>query len=787
MFHARIAAVLVAFAACVLAAGCDKGVSFLRTNTPPTIELTSGPIDTVTSELHWIVDIAWTAHDPDGSIDHFEYAVDPPTLKQARFALADTVWVSTTEHRVTVRFRATVPDSLGSPGATASSFHTFVLRAIDNRGAASPLVIRAFYATTVAPDVRITRPIPSALLRGLLPVPFRMEWESDDPDGAGTRRPAFHRWRHIDLDDPAGQYALWDPDSLIRQGLVTDWEGWRAVGGDTTFLDFHGFAPGSNHAIAVLAVDEAGATTPYLSFNRNFLQFTTMSPNIAGPRIRVLSRFMDFTYESGGWSLDPSRQISVEIGPQPVEFRWTGYPTPGRELHSSRWMVDGDPLDDTPRSSPDDVTHWSEWLPPSSSAGIPALLVGSHVLYIEMRDDFDDRSLAIVRLHVVHVSLDRQLLVIDDMRLEADKFHTPGTPDTYTQPWPSATELDTFLFARGGYPWRGTRNPTSGVISTPGLFAGYAFDTLGTRLGLEDAARAVPLERLGQYRHVLWLVDDRSAQNFESLDQGIYPVCALRAMSSPGRMNALANYVELGGHVWLAGGGAAYASLMPHNRPQNDTQAGPVIHAELDELGPGRVMYEYAHVRSSMTFLKTAHEPTRSAAAIGGWAGHGPSGTLAAPDYQRLPPVLRLRTPATDPMPPTRLASQTSLYYRTITTKEFVLTPNTITEDLDPDPGVVRLESTLDTLYQAPNPLAPDQVGAVMLYYHGRDNAPFVFTGFDLWTWRREDCQGLVDFILGDIWGLAKTGVTTRSARAAKTASRPTSPSNRVPARKMRN
>jgi len=52
-----------------------------------------------------------------------------------------------------------------------------------------------------------------------------------------------------------------------------------------------------------------------------------------------------------------------------------------------------------------------------------------------------------------------------------------------------------------------------------------------------------------------------------------------------------------------------------------------------------------------------------------------------------------------------------------------------------------------------------------MLYYHGRENAPFVYTGFDPWAWSHGDCQGLVDFVLGDIWKLPKSAPGARTAR----------------------
>src|SRR5262249_59162909 len=132
-----------------------------------------------------------TATDRDGFIDHYEYAIDPPTLKRAMLAQAETTWVSTRENHVVARFHASHPDSLG-PGATASQFHVFVLRAVDNRLGVSPRVVRGFYAYTVAPNVQFTQPIPSRLLRAQVPVPFRAEWLGDDPDGARGPGPPLY-------------------------------------------------------------------------------------------------------------------------------------------------------------------------------------------------------------------------------------------------------------------------------------------------------------------------------------------------------------------------------------------------------------------------------------------------------------------------------------------------------------------------------------------------------------------------------------------------------------------
>ena len=195
--------------------------------------LTSGPVDTVSAPQNWLVEIAWTASDPDGHVDYFEYATDPPSLKRTLFAAADTEWVRTRERSATIRFRASRPDSLGW-GATASESHVFVLRAVDDRGAASALLVRAFYAYTVAPNVEIISPEPHAFLNAPVPLPFRVSWAGHDPDGAGSRQPASYRTRLLDLDEPGNRAFLVDPDSLIRLGFASNWAEWRALDADTT-------------------------------------------------------------------------------------------------------------------------------------------------------------------------------------------------------------------------------------------------------------------------------------------------------------------------------------------------------------------------------------------------------------------------------------------------------------------------------------------------------------------------------------------------------------------------
>jgi hypothetical protein len=239
-------------------------------------------------------------------------------------------------------------------------------------------------------------------------------------------------------------------------------------------------------------------------------------------------------------------------------------------------------------------------------------------------------------------------------------------------------------------------------------------------------------------------------------------------MCSPGHVNALVTYIQAGGRVWLAGGGAAYASLAVFDVGENNSGGITRFDFAHGELIPGRMLYDVGHVRSELSVSSAPTVPERSAAARGGWSGHGPDGTLAAPDYARLPAQLRPRSPELDPKPPTRLASQTVQFYTQNGTQEYVSAPNEIVEDMDADPNTVRLESTLDSLYEVIHVSFTAPRAIAMTYYHGREHAPFVFTGLPLWAWTVTDAQGLVDFVLQDIWGLARSGPSVnRSAGMA--------------------
>jgi hypothetical protein len=741
----------VCLALAIGAQSCGKSASMLALgpNLLPILTILGSTIDTsLTHPTTWSATVEWLATDPDGTVLRSEYAIDP--------GASETTWVQTQTPHAAFDFAVKHREPNGS---ITPEFHVFVVRAVDNRNEFSPVASRAFYAATIAPSVQIAQPAPGLLTALTVPQSFTVSWVGDDPDGYPTHRPDHYEVRTILPGDPLYN-AVWStPDSLVRQGERTGWEGWTRYGGDTTSCTLGDLPLSALGAFAVIAFDTQGAHTPQLAFDRNLLQFRVS--NVA-PKLHTSSPFFDFTFQ-GGLQTDPSVMFPVELpAGVPLFFNLEATPVAGSHIQYLRWVLDpvAGLTDTTTRTDPTDVHRWS--LPLQNPAVVtigPFFDAAEHRFWVEIVDNLGRKSLCGIRFTIVRSDFQRELLIVDDTRMEPDKFlFGSGCPAVYTKPWPSAAELDTFLYARGGVPWRCTR--TGGAeTSVPGLFAAYGFDTLGTRRGFEDPTQAVLLSTLGRYRHVVWLVDQQSALNAPGRDGSLFPLTALRAMASPGHRDPLYAYGRLGGQIWLAGGGTALASLVSFDVANNNSSQGVVFDSQRDELRTGQLPYDLGHLRSAIAVSHAGGlRYLKSPAARGGWSGQGEHGTLAAPDYSRMPGELRVRTPDSDAIPPTRTANQAGLYYPSSTDAEYVSAPNGITEDLDPDSTVVRVESTLDTLYDVSGNNLVLSPAPVMTYYHGLENAPFIFSGFDLWSWTRGDAQALVDFVLHDVWGLQPTG-----------------------------
>lgn len=782
-FIVRFVPVVVVSA--VMSAGCGSiPITDPSFNQRPSVELTQAPTGADSSRYSYAYRIFWSGYDPDGQVDHFEYAIDPPSDAQAA-AGRETIWVRTLKHDELVRFSATRPDSLlDAIRPEATDFHTFVIRAVDNSGSGSRYSeskSRSFYAYTVAPEVRIVSPRPNRLLSPQVGSSVTITWSGLDPDGVGTQRPVQYKYLHLASNDTRYQLVQLRPDSLWRAAVSTGFADWDSVSAETTSVRITGLTPGSAHLFVVVAKDEAGAFTASLSRDANVLTYTVGTPSSSGPQIFVGvmgDGFNNFTYQGPFVGDELSRALQVPAGTS-IRIAFYATPTTGHTIAGYRWALNiEDPSDETPRSSEsDDLAHWSRWSPFASPLELGPFEGGSiQALYIEATDDDGRRSLAMLRLSVFSTAFDdpsiaRDLLVVDDTRLEVDKFGSNGCPNQYTREWPSAAELDTFLYARGGKPWRCTRTPTTGVFTEPGILAGYAFDTLGTRRGYESPSDAVRLSTLAHYRHVLWLTDASGALNTDPTS-ATAPITALRHMSSPGRLNTLTAYMALGGKVWLAGGAGASMSLISFDKTGNNGAYGAAFDHADGELIAGRMMYDLPHWRSQLVSGSAATRVLKSPRAIGGWSHTAfGGGTVFAPDYAALPEELRQKSAVLgDLPPPTRSVSQQSRFYTYNTREvEYLSLPNRVIEDVDVDPAAIRVASVLDTLMMLEGgglknafdtrTGSPLYQNATMTYYHGLQTPPVVFSGFNIWSYSRTDCIRMVDFVLQRIWGLPRQNV----------------------------
>jgi len=685
--------------------------------------------------------VEWSGTDVDGRVDHYRVAINPRTLDDD-----DPAWSATNDRRRTLLaprragLGAATRDRAGAlERSDGRDFDLIAVQAVDDQGALSSPAVRAFFEDNVAPSVEITSPRPSALLTAIVPPTVRIRFTGVDPDGP-TGEPAYYKYI---LLGPGSEFpidvAITFPDSL-RRFYAPAFDGWTVaphkagVGGEVTLTDL---VPGQNYLFAVVAFDAEGAYSPVFSLNSNMLRMRAVFAETSGPRITLL---MDVLNEEF-YPAPPGRTVDVDYPADvPILIKWFALSVPGATSVEYRWVLDPQDLDKElkrPRAG-NDIQHWRPWSPTLKSATVGPFPGGeTHEFVIEARDDIGFQSRLTVRLHTITRTYDGDLLIVDDTRLLPDQM---PAGESCTRPpvgtWPTAAELDTFLYARGGVPWRCY---PAGTVSPPGLFAGYAYDTLGTRTGAADPT--IPLEVLNRFRHVIWIVDGRSATFNRAPTDPAQPITALRYMCGPGRYNTLAAYVRGGGRLWLVGGGGALASTIQWNSFNNDVGGTTFSNAQ-GELVDGRLMYDFPHWRSEIKPVTVGGFIRRDLGRNPAWPG--------APDYARLPVEMRAKSPATDPFPPNRFGQQQSLFYRTTFDIEFLSLANVISEN-----GAAVMDTTyrLDT-FQLPGTTAKR---VCMTYYHGQESSPVVFTGFDVWSFTRADCQGLVDFVLQDVWGMTKT------------------------------
>ena len=760
--------------------GCNKKptVPIVAGNQPPTVRITSAPRDT-TQRNYYVITLNWIGNDPDGRVDHFLYAIDPP-----RDPGVDTTFTITNDYTMTHSFPCPSPDLQDSLHRSAD-FHVFVIKAVDNLGAVSPPVARAFWSFTEAPRVEVRIPPASSLVRYYVTPSVLLAWEGFDDDGVFTQKPVKYKFKMLtDLTEVTLTEANLKPDRVRQYYAPRFWAGWDSLPGDTTQKQYTGLDVDHDYMFVIVAFDEAGAYSPIFSRNTNMVLLRVTYSGAQNPVITFFNEFFTYTYAAGSYRpTDPAVEIPLEVPagrpghPEDrLTFNWFAEPVKDRNgvplggpIRSYRWAVDIlNVFDDTQRSDEElDLAHWSQPTTAVTSCRIGPYAGGEcHKFYLETEDINHLRSLGIVRFCAVQATFEKELLIVDDTRYLLDeKQATASCVSPPKSNWPTAAELDTFLYAKGGVPWK--CYPAVGgqtQLSSPGIFAGYDFDTVGTNLRIQDLT--IKLATLGRYRHLIWIVNAAAANNDKpGTDAGDIsgPTTSMRYMNANAHSNTIAAYVRQGGLVWLAGGGSGTASMINFNKGNNDN-VNPIprtitFSSTNKELVPGRFLYDQAHWRSEFKQYKLG-----TVGRIQKYLGRFRD--APRPEYLGLPNDIQFKTTATDPFPPNRTGS-TAVFYQQQFDGEFLTGPNDIIEDLDTGAGE-DFQSTLDTLYKTigsgslPPDTGPSAVQcAIMTYYHGLENSPFLFTGFNLWNFRRGQIVQLVDAVMNDIWGVFRTSAPT--------------------------
>jgi hypothetical protein len=172
------------------------------------------------------------------------------------------------------------------------------------------------------------------------------------------------------------------------------------------------FSGCSNRPVEILGPSQPSAEHRAASAPSGVLAPTPDIVRWEAPRIRVWTDGWRRFQKEGGVSLDPGRIYDFESAAgQPVTFYWSALPRTGQgQIIGYRWAVDMDDiLDETPRSGPADVTHWSPWSIAETSASVGPFAAGPdplgiHFFYVEARDDMGFVSLFTVRLQTSRVS-----------------------------------------------------------------------------------------------------------------------------------------------------------------------------------------------------------------------------------------------------------------------------------------------------------------------------------------------------------------------------------------------
>jgi hypothetical protein len=525
MMRPAILGVLTAFLACVAfgpLTGCDEDRGHLIPNEPPHVRLTAFPPDSGTAGYD--VEFSWEGWDYDGEVDHFIYAIDPPNMHDPM----DSAWTKTDENSGSFMFQASEFDTLvhwRNP-QIAKSWHVFVIRSVDDRGAVSEPDYVAFNATTVAPRTQLTSPAPDVGIGEYMGIPQQVglrvtfRWEGDDVDGLHTDEPVGYLFKVVDV---TGEHA-----TGVAAKAWEDTTAWRECDPSNRKLALD-LDDGHNYAVCVRAVDEAGAVEPLLLLNGNML-WVGARKSISLPELTLRSTALgQRTWQ--GWTQE-TEKYEVPLGSR-YEFSisgnadWYGGLITGV---SYGWDLQDIETTDT---HPEGIGAWTPWSAFRDFVAAEFSERRDYFLNIKVKDDGGGVTLATVKFHVVPLEPTKNLCYIDDWR-------------SYPKTGLDGEQLDDEV-------WQA-------------MLAGYNYgedwdDVTWDEWDVPYNEHMPPLEFLSQFRVVVWSLNDNRSTAINQQSAWFY-------MNSVNNLNVLASYMSgrvrggERGKVWAFGRGLLESSLL---------------------------------------------------------------------------------------------------------------------------------------------------------------------------------------------------------------------------------
>ncbi len=450
-------------------------------NQPPTVWLAAGPPEGSTGT--YTVQLFWGGWDPDGEIAFYEYLVTDNVT--GVFDPADTTgvpWSPVYGNDSTFTFSA---DSLAeSPTGQKAIFlrsHTFFIRAVDEDALRSrEPAYRSFTARTISPEVRITTPRAElGLTAADMPPISTLVWNATDyvDDDISKQDPDSVQWAMVSTKGHNNSYL--DTIAYLRSpGSLPDWYPWSwyrapedsGKSWTTPPLEY------GDYVFAIRAKDEAGAVTPILVEPVNVRRIK-VAPRISGPTFVVTSTLIGSVVAA---SCDyPLTIVDVPAGVNLAFSLSACAESYGGTVAGYRYGWDILDLND-----PD---QWEVDYTPfiGSIATTPArsFNFGTHTFSAEVIDNSGFCTRIEIKVNIVRFTGERNLLIVDDYRVDEVPGQSGWTPTNGGVP--NDSEHDAFWLE---------------MVSNLDAFD-PSRDVIATSLD-----RELPLTTLAGYKTIIWSV-----------------------------------------------------------------------------------------------------------------------------------------------------------------------------------------------------------------------------------------------------------------------------------------